>query len=296
VFGAGAGIFVGGSEWMVRKVFAPRDDFEQYRALFRAANAPTAAFGDSHVANAIASDPQIVNLGNRGETLPLMLSKAEAYVNSGRGKRVILQLAPQQFAVYRAALEQGEVEAELWGGSEPILQFTRPHFRRYLLVYWRTLIGNPGLAFAAPNPVTGEAQHPAKFAQLPAAEQRRSAEIRVQMHAPLPAGPLTAELNARLAAALDNFRSRNVPACIVVYPLSSPYRAGAAKVPAFAALKARVTQIAAAHGARFVDLTEAFPDAMFGDPDHVAADARDDVTRAVVERCFGPARRSVAVN
>jgi hypothetical protein len=274
---------------MVRSVFAPRDDFEQYRALFRNARTPTAAFGDSHVENAILTSPEIVNLGSRGETLPLMLSKAEAYVKSGRGKRVILQFAPQQFAVYRSDLDKTAVEEELWGTSEPILQFTRPHFRKYLLEYWRALIEDPRLAFAAPAPApaANAGPAPASFADLPAAEQRRIAEIRVQLHAPLPGGPIAEDFKARFTALLDELHAKKIETCVVEYPLSSAYRAGAAKVASFAALRAQIRVASAAHAARYVDLTESYQDAMFGDPDHVARNARAAVTRAVLDECFG---------
>jgi hypothetical protein len=286
VFLAGAAIFVAGSEVLVRTVVAPADGFERYRIQFRAAKAPIAAFGDSHVENAIASAPEIVNLGYPAETLPLMLFKANMLVQERRAEAVILQLSPQQFANYRAENSQDEFRDELLAKAEPLLYFTRPHFRRYLLAHWQVMLTRWTRSATAE-----EARPPAtprrSFADWPAAEQRRSAEIRVQLHAPLSGGAVTDRLLASLRDTLAGFREHQVSACIVRYPVSGAYRKAAAALPSFAILSARVMKLAQEQGAVFVDLHDALPDDLLTDPDHVGAQGRALATAVVVQRCFG---------
>ncbi len=283
VFVLGAAIFVVGSEMLIRYVAAPADDFERYRLLFRSATAPIAVFGDSQVANAIVTSPDVVNLGYPAETLPLMLFKAEAFAGAKKPKGVILQLSPQQFAIYRAENAQDEFRQELLGGSEPLLQFTRPHFRRYLLAHWQALFhrwtSSPAKGTAAP-------QEPRSFADWPAAEQRRNAEIRVQLHAPLPAGSATERLLRSLRDTLVDLRKRGIATCVVRYPLSEVYRKAASAVPSFAMLSSRVEDLTREQGATFVDLSDALPDRLLGDPDHVGPAGRATVTAMVIDRCF----------
>jgi hypothetical protein len=286
VFAVGAIAFVVGSELLVRLLVTPKDGFDAYRALLRSAKASTAAFGDSHVANAIESGPEIVNLGYAGETLPLMLAKARVYAESGRSRRVVLQLSPQQFAAYRVGKDQGEFQEELLGQSEPWLQFTRPHVRRYLLAYWQTVLSDPRRALAAdPEPDSGPAES-TPFSDLPPEEQRRSAEIRVQLHTPLKQGPAVEGLLRLLSAAFAELRGSGTEVCLVEYPLSSVYRRAASAVPSFALLRKRLRQEAAERDVPSVDLTESVPDSLFGDSDHLRPAGGHLVTGLILDRCF----------
>jgi len=288
VFAIGACAFVVGSELLVRFVVAPVDDYARYKAFFHSARAPVAMFGDSHVANAIENGPAVANLGYPGESLGLMLLKARTYVEEGRGKRIVLQFSPEQFAIYRAAKDQSSVADDLLQRNEPWLQFMRPHFRGYLLGYWRAFLRDPGVVFAArAEPAHGAAEEVKSFASWPKEAQRRDAELRVQLHAPLPQGGTVEALVAQIDAALREFKKRGVESCIVEYPLSSAYRAAAALAPTFAAMRARMKRLADSERVRYVDLTEAMPDTEFWDPDHVAAGSRGTATRLVIEGCFG---------
>jgi hypothetical protein len=292
VFVAGACAFVVGSELLIRLVVAPHDDYDQYKVLFRIAHAPVAAFGDSHVANAIESNEEIVNLGYAGETLWLMLFKARTYVESSRGERIVLQFSPEQFAIYRAEKDQTAVADDLLGRRVLWLKFMEPHFRGYLLAYWNSFLRDPGVLFTAraepaPKAKTDVSAKVGAFALLSSDEQRRVAEIRVQLHAPLPQGPATEALIAQFASALRGFNKLGVKTCIVEYPLTGAYREAAARAPTFAAMRGRIAQLAWAEHARYLDLTKAMPDVDFSDSDHVAPFGRGLATRLVLDGCFG---------
>jgi hypothetical protein len=281
-------VFIAGSEWIVRTRVAPRDGFEQYRALFQSAKAPIATFGDSHVANAVQSGGDVINLGYSAETLPLMLFKARTYAESRHPKAVILQFSPQQFALYRAENAQEGIREELSGASQPWLQFTRPQFRRYLLAYWdawlHEIASPPRAASAAP------AQPPRLFPEWSEGEKRKSAEIRVQLHAPLAGGQSTDRLLASLVSTLGELQSKGVQTCVVRYPLSEVYRKAASAAPSFARLSERIKDLADKNGSRFVDLSSAFPDALFGDPDHIAPSHQAIVTKTLLDRCLSPGK------
>jgi hypothetical protein len=293
VYLVGAILFVAGSEFLVRFVVAPHDDYEAYKTKFRTAEAPIAAFGDSHVANAIASSDAIVNLGFAGETMPLMLAKAHDYARSGRGRRIILQYSPVQFAIYRVNNRQTDIADELLGRSESWLMFMRPHYRGYLLASWTGAIQEPSRIFtifakAASKSESGvEPAKAGKFSDLPAAEQRRSAELRVQLQAPLPPGSVVSELLAQFKDDLQKFKAAGIDVCVSRFPLSSPYREAASRVPTFSILTGLVGQLTAQVGVKFIDLSAAMPDGAFGDPDHVGEHARAAATRLVVNGCFG---------
>lgn len=283
IFAIGIAGFIAGSEMIIRRVALPQDAFEVYQQRFRNAGAKTAAFGDSHVADGLISDERIVNLGYAGETLPIMLTKAEAYVNSGRAKRVILQLSPEQFAIYRAERQDNDLLQELFGNGEPWLQLLRPHFRRYLLAYWSAFLKNPSRVIAEKK---SPAENVLSYAERPAAERRKEAEIRAQLHAPMAGGPIVSRLFDQFAQALDRFRQHGVAICIIEYPVSSYYRAAASDIATFGELRRRYQKLATEKNVRLIDLTDALPDAAFNDPDHIAPAYRDRATTLVLSRCF----------
>ena len=280
--------FVGGSEWIIRRLALPGDAMEAQKLEFATATAPTAAFGDSHVAEGLVSGHEFVNLGHGGEILPMMLAKAEAYALSGRGKRIILQFSPEQFAIYRAARIDSEAADDFFNRSKPWFVFLRPQFRSNLLAYWSSILRQPWRLFQTTNTTTGATTLAApEFVTLPADERRRSAEIRAQLHAPLPAdSPAVKALLAQLSSSLDLFRQRNIQTCLVEYPVTSDYRNAAAKIETFATLRARFRDLAASTGARLVELADSLPDESFGDADHIHVSFRPHTTKLVLEKCF----------
>ncbi len=218
-----------------------------------------------------------------------MMATIRAYVDSGRAKRVVVQYSPEQFAIYRTDNQQDEMAAELFGPSEPWLEFMRPHYRRYLLDYWRTIINNPDRLFGADATQREAAPvDPTKFTDQSFAEQQKSAAIRVQLQAPLPPGPAVDQLINEFFSTIDNIRARKVDVCVVEYPLSSAYRLVADRVETFRTLRMEFRQITAGKGIRFVDLTDKVPDELFANADHIAGSGRGLVTRLVLTGCFGP--------
>jgi hypothetical protein len=246
------------------------------------------------VAEAIETGPAIMGLGYAGDTLPLTIEKVRAIVAAKRAERVVIQFSPQQFANYRIDDQQKELADELLGRSEPWFSFTRPQFRRYLLEYWRVFLTDPmrfltrTAAHAEPAPAASPA--PPSFSDKSADEQRRSAEIRVQLHMPLPLGADVDRQLARLTGLLDELARQRIPACVAEFPVSTAYRSASARAPSFAALRAELQQRVEARGVRFVDLSAQITDRYFSDADHIGPQGRALVTRLVLDECFGEPR------
>lgn len=284
-------LFVVGSEILARHVIIPRDGFAAYRKTFMATDAPTVAFGDSRVANAIAPNVRIANLGYGAETLPVMVGKAQAFARrGGRTRRIVLQFAPHHWSNYRLAVDQGDMLEELLEGGEPWLASMQPRIRRYLLKYWESAVRNPRLLLAPPAraPEAVAAQR-GGFAALSPRDQERAATLRVQSQTPLPEGPAADALIAQLVAAVAELRARKLEVCLVEYPLTRAYRRVTDILPVFAAVRGRVRAALMAGGVTPVDLTDALDDTQFADSDHVAPWGRARATALVLERCFGKA-------
>ncbi len=288
VFAVGSAIFVAGGEYLIRKAFLPRDGFGTYKRAFWSTQAPTAVFGDSHAASAIETGPTVENLGYGGESLPNMLEKVHAFVNRAPGtRRIVIQFGPHQVSTYRVESDQSEQLSELFDTEGYLLESMRPRFRRYLTGYWRAVLRNPSLLTEPGTPPAEVVPARGKgLVEWPRAEQQRIAELRVQLQAPLPSGPVVDRILGRLFATVKSLGERGVQVCLVQFPLSEAYRRATAAVPAYAVIQKRAMDAAAEMGVPFVDLTAAMPDAMFADPDHIALWGRKDVTALVLDRCF----------
>lgn len=286
IYGLGLIGFVAGSEWIVRTVVAPSDGFEAYKASFQNAKAPTAVFGDSRAANGIENSEAVVNLGYAGETLSLMIRKAEAIAEAGHAKRIVIQVAPQQFAIYRVERSEDALADELFSRGGSILTFMKPQFRRYLLGYWGAALADPGrvLGSAAEKPPVEE--HAPRFLEFEEGERSKKTDLRLQLHAPLPKSKLRDEMLKTLETGLERLKRRGMATCLVEFPVTSYYRNGMAKIDTFATLRTEIAALAEALGVRFLDLTETMPDDMFSDPDHLGPWARKTMTDLLVERCY----------
>jgi hypothetical protein len=213
-----------------------------------------------------------------------MLMKAEAYVKSARATRVILQLSPEQFAIYRAERQDTDLMQELFSERKPWLQFLRPQFRPYLLAYWSALLKDPLRLIRSSAPVS---EKTIPYIDLPSADRRKAAEIRAQLHTPLPGGSIVSRMFDQLADTLDHLRQRGVTICIVEYPVSKEYRDASSAIATFGELRRRFQTLAKEKNLRLVDLTDALPDVAFNDPDHIAPAYRERSTALVLSRCFG---------
>lgn len=275
------------TEVMLRRHVIPFDGLETARTLFRTGDAPVAVFGDSRVANGLASNEQVANFGSPADSLTTVLEKAEAWNAKRPGGKLIVALEPQQFSRQRLTADQNELLADFVGRDTALLQITRRVHRRFLLQYVGALIRDPAQLWRQPQPprTIDPAAEPA-FADMPAPAQKREAEIRSQHHAPV-AGFSNTQLARSLNTRLERLRDNGTQLCLITMPVTAAYRRVAEDEPRFAEVRAFYANVAKSLDAPYLDLWSAYPDTMFQDPDHMLTRAHTAITGDILKRCFG---------
>ncbi|MBL8697720.1 MAG: hypothetical protein JNK67_05085 [Alphaproteobacteria bacterium] len=276
---AGLLVFAAGSEALVR-VAMQVDPYETYRARFRAAAGEAIAIGDSRTAANIAG-PGVENLGQPGDDLQSVLEKLAARHARRPLRLVLLQADPHQFAAYRVFKESAGKLADLVEAPPP-LAMLRPHYRQYLLGYWRAALAEPS-RFLRPAPAHAEAPPPPPDPNGKA--WRDLADSRVQFHVPL-AAPQGLPVHAAYRRTIEALRRDGVAVCLVTHPVSRAYREAAARYPSFAAALALYDRTAAETGAARANFWDQVEDRDFADTDHLGAATAPAYTTRVLRSCF----------
>lgn len=280
------GVSIGATEALLRRHILPFDEHADYKQRFLSSTADTAAFGDSHVANGLLSRQDFDNFGQAADNLQTVIAKVEHRLRRGGLTRIILQADPQVFAPYRLKAEQASRIAALLDPEDPPLVMLRPEYRQYLMGYWWTAFRDPRLLFRDPSRAVQAAR---PFDTWPKAEQAREAGLRVQLHTPVanPASTAAAEDFRKL---LTQLRKAGVQSCLVAFPVSSAYRVAVASNSTFIDASQFFLEIANTYGVRYLDLSRAFPDDKFGDPDHLLHEAAAEFRDKAIAACFDNAR------
>lgn len=282
VFCISAVLFVAGTEALIRVYVAPRDEFNARKQAFRNGTETAAAFGDSRVVSGIAGGDGLANFADTGADLDTILGKLDAYVAMGRGRRIVLQLAPQHFALYRLNDDQKDRLEEFLEPGTPMLQFLRPHYRRYLFDYWSAVIRDPKLPQAR-KPV--EKGVGTTLVDRAPETKRKQAQIRVQLHIPVAGYAATKDMN-RLRAALERAQAAGANLCLVGFPVGEIYREVAGKFPVFSEIRAFYKALAGRLGAPYLDLWGAYDDRYFSNVDHLNDAGARRLTREIKRRCL----------
>lgn len=277
------GVSISATEAMLRRHILPFDTHADYKRRFLSSTATTAVFGDSHVANGLVSGQDFDNFGQASDNLQTVIAKVKHRLRRGGLRRVILQADPQVFSPYRLKAEQASRIANLIGSDDPPLTILKAEHRQYLMVYWWTVVKDPGLIFREP---VRAAQTGVRFDILPKVEQAHEASLRVQLHAPVP--------DLATIAATDNFRDllvqlqqAGVQTCLISFPVSDAYREAAAGIGSFGNAARFFRETAETYGIRYADMSGIFPDDHFADPDHVLHEFATKLRDEVINSCFG---------
>jgi hypothetical protein len=277
------GVSIGATEMLLRRHVLPFDTHADYKKRFLSSTADTAAFGDSHVANGLASGPGFDNFGQASDNLQTVIFKVGHRLQRGGLKRVILQADPQVFAPYRLKEEQVSRIAALTNPDDPPLAILRAEYRQYLMGYWWAALRDPRMIFREPSRTD---QTTARFNARPKAEQASEASLRVQLHTPAAnLASTTAAINFHKL--LQQLRQAGAQVCLVAFPISSAYREAAAGSSAFANSASFFLESANNYGARYADLSRVFPDDRFSDPDHLQHESANEFRDKAIEACFG---------
>lgn len=270
------------TEYTLRTKVLPHSPTETLKSRLQNSVGAIAAFGDSRVAHGFPVGGDVVNLGHHGANLSTVLALASHYVEENKPSAIILQAAPQQFALYRLGSDQRAIVDDLLGRKVAPLAVLRPEYRQYLMQYIKSIITEPAKLFENPA-VASETGRGLTLASLPPKIRSRKASIRVQLQIPIDSfsesGAAKYFLNslARL--------KQHVAVCLVAMPVSTDYRKAAAVLPEFARVQRFYASAAKSLGIRYVDLSRSLPDTAFSDPDHVNGDGAEILAKQAVDRC-----------
>lgn len=282
VFCVAAVVFVAGTEALIRVYVAPRDAFDTRKQAFLNGREPAAVFGDSRVVSGIDAGDGLANFADTGANLDTILGKLAAYAQQGRGRQIVLQLAPQHFALYRLNDNQKDRLQEFLDPDTAMLQLLRPHYRRYLFDYWRAVIRNPRLL---------QAQKPKQksieinLTDMPLKAQRQQALIRTQLHIPV-SGYAATDAMRRLRATVLRAHDAGIKFCFVGFPVAKAYRIAAGDFRVFAEIRTFYKAFADQIGAPYLDLWDAYDDRYFTNVDHLNDSGAQRLTREIQRRCL----------
>lgn len=273
------GAALGAVELHLRHQSAQNVGVDVYRQRVLQGTAPWAAIGDSHAANGLVTTEWLDNLGQASDNLDSMLGKLAIRKERPGLKGVIMPADAQLFAFYRLTADQGKRLSNLREEHLSTLLLLRLEHRQYLVstvfaiasdpaVLWRTPVGN--LQTLMPMPDTPKWD--------------KDAVLRVQLHTPV-REMHTLQQALRYRKIVEDMKSLNIEVCMVAYPLSSAYRRAAEGIPTFAETHNFYAAVATETGARFVDATRAFPDKLFGDPDHLSPQGAAALTARLQREC-----------
>lgn len=275
----GIAVFVGGSEYIVRTIVAPNNDFDVLRERLHTTQAPYAAVSDSRGANGLIDQDGFVNLSMRGDNLATIVEKAQFFARSPTAKGIIIQADPHHFASYRLNQDQSALRDDLFKRNTPWLEFLRPIFRQYLLEYWQ--------AFLTSSPSATKTAHAViRLTDLPLDEVTKIASIRADLQT-----PITSFLQTKLAdlytKSIQALQRDGIDVCLVSFPISSAYKSAVEREPSYASALLFYASLAKHSGAKYFDLSSALKDSEFSDPDHLNTEGANALTKIVLDKCFG---------
>lgn len=267
---------------MLRRHVLPLDSLVGYKKLFLNGVAPTVAFGDSHVASGLVSSADIDNLGQPSDNLQTTFAKAELRVKRGGVRLIIFQADPQMFSAYREKAKQQDRLAYLMQDNESMMFILLPHYRQYLMQYWRAAASDPIGVFRLPQQRLAEPKRSSN-AESPG-ELKKQAVMRVQLHAPI-TNFRRLSTARQYREAIERFVKQGLQVCLVGFPVSSQYREAASTVPSFNAARSFFAETARDLSVPYLNYYAAIPDIDFVDSDHLSSDAAPHFTNQVLRDC-----------
>ncbi|MGE0155095.1 MAG: hypothetical protein AB7R90_20950 [Reyranellaceae bacterium] len=281
------------SEFLLRREVLPRDSFAAHAALFRAAGAADAAFGDSHMARDFAPPPAMLNLAYPSESVRDMDWKARRVFARTAPGRIVLQADPHSFAPYRLEAQSDPARRYAEDGGGAIHLFD-PRLRPQLMAYWGSFLWS-GFTLRSRERLTeqGALLSPGDLSLRSPRRLLYEARARMREHRPV-ADPGATPDGSLYRALVEELVGRGARVCLVTMPLSPAYLQAMAERPDRTALLAWgenvawFGRLAAETGARHVDHRRAVTDpALFRDVDHLNGTGALAYSPLVMRDCFG---------
>lgn len=285
------------SEWMVRNLIVPQDDFRANAALFGNSTEIDAIFGDSHAARGLVPNDRMINLAYPSEGIEQMGWKVGAYYADKKPGRVIIQADPHLFAPYRLVRSFGDYPAQFEEAAAPVgwkpLVFI-PRYRSNLVNYWSSFFRSGGnLQSRIKILKNGALLSPGNLAEVDDRLRLFQARQRIKVHTVRPRDKIQ-KIFRTYNKMLGFLKSQGATICLLTYPLSPDYLAALENGQNDAerldrqAIMSFFTSEAKRVGARYVDLQAQITDRKdFRDVDHLNGDAAIRHSPGFIKQCFG---------
>lgn len=273
-------VLVGLTEWLIRAEVMPQDTGMAHFQLLTQANAPHAAFGDSHSARGFNATDGFVNLAFPAENIEDMKAKAVSYFAKREPGRVILQADPHLFAPYRVYSSR-----KIHRGPPKLYALSQRH-RSRALGYWAAFLREGGnLKSTVTMTEYGSLLSEGDLSAIPERKRMLDAQLRRAQHSVVESAAVK-KAREDYAALLDWLSERGAKLCLVSYPVSQDYadamsNAGhEAEIDFFAKQASRI-------GARFVDARAAIVShRLFRDIDHLSTLGAMAFSPRLLDACF----------
>ncbi len=273
-------VCLGSAEIYLRSQSKQIQNKNDYRQRLINGHAPWVAVGDSHVANGLLSTDWLDNLGQPSDNLESIISKLEIRMKQPGLKGIILPADAQIFAFYRLTADQRTRIQELLDDSSSPLLILQTANKQYLTSLVWSIATNPASLWLTDQEVVRTDVLPDPKSE----KWRKDAQLRVQLHTPVREFKTTRAAE-RYWRMVREIKMKGIKVCMVAYPLSGAYRQAIGMNHNFAVVKDFYAEIAAIEKVRYVDASALFPDALFGDPDHLSDRGAIELTSRLFLEC-----------
>ena len=288
------------TEWLVQSHVLIKDALMRHFLMFLFSDKVNAIFGDSHFARGIWGIDGFVNLAWPNDHIRIREIKVTNYFKERKPGKIILQTSPHMFSP--STEERGlENYPDVFGRRRlpRVWMFSSQH-KPNLYSYWRQYVTDEAFRSRVTFQHDGALTRTTVFAELvatdnpitytkegPKAARLERANYNLSFHTPMPDIPSTrnAEALRRTLAYLD---SGGATVCMVTSPVSAEYLELSSQVPGFGEAKEFFGSLAAQHGFRYMDMSDAITDQrMFADAHHLNDVGAKVFSQLVADVCFG---------
>ena len=277
------GGFVAASHVIVNHFVAPVDQRLKKLQLEEASSGKDAVFGDSRLNYGFASSDDFVNLAFDGDSIADMVAKVDHFLSAGHPDRIVLQASSNMFAGYRLA-EPAEAFFQDYGHG-----VLSEYHRVRLFHYWRIVLSGAHFTPKGQLQPTGWKKVEDDWSMVRRDARLKEARERIELQTPVES--FAREPDAREYENLvKRLTAAGITTCLVRPPVSREYLTFARQNPLWAEVDSFFAALARRHGARYVNLGDAFAGegqtALFADADHLNAKGAPLATRLIREKCF----------
>jgi hypothetical protein len=277
------------SEWLVRTLVEPNDQFPAHLRLFHSAQEPNAGFGDSHIACGFYPPDGMVNLAFPSESIGNMQYKVLKYFKNRAPARVILQADAHMFARYRTVPSPGYNQ---WFDRKPneqsefLAKALNSYHRPKLFAYWKVWFLKGGFESRTKLSPKGWTECADRWLTVDAETRKTRARERAMLHEPAEDFSRS-DFAIAYQRLIEDLVRMGARVCMVEFPVTPEYQqaiSGHSYQAArewFSKQAKRLSLRYLAHAGVYADRIE-----LFSDMDHLNAQGAQEFSRRMLTECF----------